>query len=68
MGDKHRSPPGDQRRRLTRDQDYDVRRIASPASREKRKPGTGLALADSDGDRDSGHRTGKPRQAGGKGV
>ncbi len=49
MGGKHRSSPGDQRRRLTRDQDYDVRRIVSPAGREKRKPGTGRALAASDG-------------------
>ncbi len=36
------------------------------ASREKRKPGTGRALAAFDGD--LGHWTGKPRQAGGKGV
>ncbi len=45
---------------------YNARQIASPTSREKRKPRTGRALAAFDGD--LGHRTGKPRQAGGKGV
>ncbi len=35
---KHRSPPGDQHRRLTWDQGYAARRIASPTSREKRNP------------------------------
>ncbi len=40
----------DQRRRLVLRPGYAARRIASPTSREKRKPGTGRALAAFDGD------------------